>query len=253
MRHAPPDDLALDESATALVPVPSADRRQEPYVISAVTCDAAVVARHCLAAGEISIDIESDRQDPEKILHRMRKLRRPFYERPTVEVARDLLGAMLVHRAGGETRIGRIVEVEAYLGAHDLAAHSSKGITPRTRIMYGPPGYVYVYLIYGMHNCMNVVTEPAGHGCAVLLRALEPVCNLPGNTSGPGLLCKAMGIDRGFYGHDLESDDLFVAAPLRKPAIEIVERPRIGVSYAGEWAGLPLRFYIEGNRFVSRK
>jgi DNA-3-methyladenine glycosylase len=202
---------------------------------------------------ELSIDIAASTQDPEQFVRRLRKLRRAFYARDTVEVAHDLLGMMLVHRTGGELRIGRIVEVEAYLGVHDLAAHSSKGITPRTRIMYGPPGYVYVYLIYGMHNCMNVVTEPAGHGCAVLLRALEPVCNLAGKAGGPGLLCKAMGVDRSHYGHDLESDDLYVARPLRKPAITVVARPRIGVDYAGDWADLPLRFYIEGNRFISRK
>ncbi len=183
----------------------------------------------------------------------LRKLRRAFYARSTIEVARDLLGMLLVHRTGGQWRIARIVEVEAYLGAHDLAAHSSKGITPRTRVMYGPPGYVYVYLIYGIHHCMNVVTEPAGNGCAVLLRALEPVCNLADSASGPGLLCKAMGIDRGCYGHDLESDDLYIAAPRRKPPVKVIARPRIGVSYAGEWAELPLRFYIEGNRFISRK
>jgi DNA-3-methyladenine glycosylase len=203
--------------------------------------------------GESSIDSGLDREDPELLLRRLRKLRRAFYARPTVEVAQDLLGMMLVHRIGDQVRIGKIVEVEAYLGAHDLAAHSSKGITARTRIMYGPPGYVYVYLIYGMHNCMNVVTEPAGNGCAVLLRALEPVCNLPLSAGGPGLLCKAMGIDRRFYGHDLLSDDLFIATPLRKPPIQVVERPRIGVGYAGVWADRPLRFYIEGNRFISRK
>jgi DNA-3-methyladenine glycosylase len=183
----------------------------------------------------------------------LRKLRRAFYARATVEVAQDLLGMMLVHRTGGQVRIGKIVEVEAYLGAHDLAAHSSKGITARTRVMYGPPGHAYVYLIYGMHNCMNVVTEPAGKGCAVLLRALEPVSNLAGSASGPGLLCKAMAIDRALYGHDLLSDDLYVAAPARKPPVTLVARPRIGVGYAGEWADRPLRFYIEGNRFVSRK
>jgi DNA-3-methyladenine glycosylase len=196
---------------------------------------------------------EQEREQVAAILRRLRKLPRSFYERATVEVARDLLGMMLVRRRGDEFRIGRIVEVEAYLGAHDLAAHSSKGITDRTRIMYGPPGYAYVYLIYGMHNCMNVVTEPAGNGCAVLLRALEPVHNLARSASGPGLLCKAMDIDRRFYGHDLMSDDLYLAAPLRKQPIAIVERPRIGVSYAGDWAALPLRFYIEGNRFISRK
>ncbi|HWL28994.1 MAG TPA: DNA-3-methyladenine glycosylase [Burkholderiaceae bacterium] len=183
----------------------------------------------------------------------MQKLTREFYDRDTIQVAHELLGKLLVRRVDGTDRIGRIVEVEAYLGPHDLAAHTSKGITPRTKVMYGPPGYAYVYLIYGMHHCMNVVTEADGTGAAVLLRALEPVANLSTNTKGPGRLCKAMGIDRSHYGHDLCSEDFFIAkaADTTKPAI--VERPRIGVDYAGEWAGKLLRYYIEGNPYVSRK
>lgn len=187
-------------------------------------------------------------------LETLQKLSTEFYARATVRVAQDLLGAWLVHRVEGVERIGKIVEVEAYLGAHDLAAHSSKGITPRTRIMYGPPGHAYVYLIYGMHHCVNVVTEPEGHGTAVLLRALEPIQHLTGNTRGPGLLCKAMGIDLRLNGHDLRSDDFFIAAPpVPKQRFNIVRRPRIGVDYAGEWAAKPLRFYIEGNDFISKK
>ena len=100
----------------------------------------------------------------------MQKLDRGFYVRDTVQVARELLGRHLVHVCAGEARIGRIVEVEAYLGSHDLAAHSAKGLTPRTGVMFGPPGHAYVYMIYGMHYCMNVVTEPEGHGSAVLVR-----------------------------------------------------------------------------------
>lgn len=180
------------------------------------------------------------------------KLPRTFYARDTVEVARELLGKHLVHIRDGVRRAGRIVEVEAYVGAHDLASHSFKGITPRTAIMYGPPGHAYVYLIYGIHHCMNVVTEPPGHGAAVLLRALEPLENIDGNTRGPGLLCNAMGIDRRLNGHDLCSDDFTIEAPQEQP-FAIVERPRIGVAYAQEWADKPLRFYIEGNRFISRK
>jgi DNA-3-methyladenine glycosylase len=183
----------------------------------------------------------------------MRKLDRDFYERDTAKVARELLGMLLVHRAGGIERIGRIVETEAYLGPHDLAAHSSKGITPRTQVMYGPPGHAYVYLIYGMYNCMNVVTEPEGHGSAVLLRALEPVENVTLNTRGPGLLCKAMGIDRALNGIDLCGDELFIARPVGKPRVTIIHRPRIGVDYAGAWAHELLRFYIDGNLWISRK
>jgi DNA-3-methyladenine glycosylase len=176
----------------------------------------------------------------------MQPLPRTFYDRDTIVVAQELLGKLLVH---GD-RVGRIVETEAYLGPHDLAAHSARGLTKRNAPMFGPPGYAYVYLIYGMYHCMNVVTEREGHAAAVLLRALEPVRGLVGKTNGPGLLCKAMGIDRRLNGCDLLSDDFFIAdspAPQR-----IVKRPRIGVDYAGHWARRHLRFYIAGNEYVSR-
>jgi DNA-3-methyladenine glycosylase len=176
----------------------------------------------------------------------MRKLPRSFYNRDTIVVARELLGKYLVHGK----RIGRIVETEAYLGPHDFAAHSARGRTKRNEVMFGPPGRAYVYMIYGMYFCMNVVTEPAGHASAVLLRALEPVDNVTGKTTGPGLLCNAMKIDRRLNGHDLLSDDFFIAegsAPRR-----IVKRPRVGVDYAGHWARRHLRFYIAGNPFISR-
>jgi len=152
-------------------------------------------------------------------------------------------------------RVGRIVEVEAYLGPHDLAAHSSKGLTPRTQVMFGPPGHAYVYLIYGMHHCVNVVTEAEGKASAVLLRALEPVRNVSGSTRGPALLCKAMGIDRRLNGHDLDSDDFYLAAPESASAqdFRIVRAPRIGVDYAGHWARRLLRFYIKDNAFVSKR
>lgn len=183
----------------------------------------------------------------------MRKLARSFFDRDTTTVARQLLGKLLVHETDGLQRIGRIVEVEAYLGPHDLAAHSAKGLTKRTKTMFGPPGHAYVYFIYGMYHCMNVVTEREGHASAVLLRALEPVENIDGRTCGPGLLCKAMGIDRQLNGHDLLSDDLFIAAPARRERIAIVKRPRIGVDYARHWARRHLRFYIKDNPFVSRR
>src|SRR3954470_24529654 len=115
----------------------------------------------------------------------VRKLPRDFYDRDTIVVAQELLGKHLVHVVDGEPRVGRIVEVEAYLGPHDLAAHSSRGLTERTKIMFGPPGHAYVYMIYGMHFCMNVVTEEDGKAAAVLLRALEPVKNLERSTRGP--------------------------------------------------------------------
>lgn len=182
----------------------------------------------------------------------MKPLAPEFYLRDTALVAQELLGCWLVHRVEGQMRAGRIVETEAYLGSHDLAAHSSKGITPRTRIMYGPPGRAYVYLIYGIHHCMNVVTEPEGHGSAVLIRALEPVQGITASTRGPGLLCKAMNIDLHLNGHDLNSEDFFIHQPQEQQQANIIRRPRIGVAYAGEWAHKPLRFYMEGNPFVSR-
>jgi DNA-3-methyladenine glycosylase len=182
----------------------------------------------------------------------MKKLPRSFFDRDTVQVAGDLLGKHLVHVTEGVERIGRIVEVEAYLGAHDLAAHSSKGVTPRTRVMFGPPGYAYVYLVYGMHHCVNFVTEREGNGAAVLLRAVEPVKNITARTNGPGLLCKAMGIDLRLNSADLLGDTLFVTEPDAVTEHTIVKRPRIGVDYAGDWAKQPLRFYIRGNPHVSR-
>ena len=183
----------------------------------------------------------------------LQTLPRSFYDRDTILVARELLGKILVHIAEGVKRRGRIVDVEADLGPHDLAAHSSRGVTPRTKTMFGPPGYAYVYFIYGMYHCMNVVTEPEGHASAVLLRALEPVENTEGKTSGPGLLCRTMGIDRGLNGHDLLSEDFYIAPSAKEEPLTIVERPRIGVAYAGLWAAEPLRFYIQGNSFVSRR
>lgn len=186
-------------------------------------------------------------------LRDLQPLPRSFYDRKARTVARDLLGKLLVHRVDGEARVGRIVEVEAYLGPGDMAAHTARGPTPRTRAMFGPPGHIYVYLVYGMHHCMNVVTEAEGIGTAVLLRALEPVSNLPVPANGPGRVCKAMGIDLAHYGHDLLSDDLFIAEPPMAARFSVVARPRVGVDYAGEWADKLLRFYIEGNRFVSRR
>jgi len=181
------------------------------------------------------------------------KLPRAFYHRDTALVAQELLGKQLVHVLNGVARRALIVEAEAYIGAHDLASHSSKGITPRTKTMYGPPGYAYVYLIYGMHHCMNVVTEPEGNGAAVLLRAVQPLEHVEGNTKGPGLLCRALGIDKKLNGHDLLSEDFYIAEPPRPQQFDIIARPRIGVAYAGHWADAVLRFYIAGNPWVSKK
>lgn len=180
------------------------------------------------------------------------KLPREFYDRDTVTVAQELLGKYLVHIKDGTRRIGKIVETEAYLGPHDLAAHSARGRTARTEVMFGPPGFAYVYLIYGLYCCMNVVTEPAGHASAVLLRAVEPMENVTERSLGPGLLCRAMAINRQQNGCDLLSDHFFITSPPIVKPIPFVRRPRIGVDYAKHWARRLLRFYIKGNSHISR-
>lgn len=182
----------------------------------------------------------------------MQKLQREFYDRDTVTVAKELLGKYLVHHTHGIDYIGKIVEVEAYIGPHDLAAHSAKGITPRTQVMFGEPGHAYVYLIYGMYYCFNVVTEQKGNGAAVLIRALEPVKNISLRTQGPGLLCQAMHITKHLHGQDLLSKDFYLAQPDVPESFTIVKKPRIGVAYAKHWARRLLRFYIKNNLFVSR-
>jgi DNA-3-methyladenine glycosylase len=118
--------------------------------------------------------------------------------------------------------------------------------------MFGPPGHAYVYLVYGMHCCMNVVTQREGHASAVLIRAVEPVRNVEGSTRGPGRLCKAMRIDRRLNGHDLTSDDFFISDPPAAEPLYIVKRARVGVDYSGHWARRLLRFYIRGSPFVSK-
>ena len=183
----------------------------------------------------------------------MEPLPRSFYARDTAVVARELLGKVLVHDSAEGIRVGRIVEVEAYIGAHDRASHSSRGVTPRTRIMFGPPGFAYVYRIYGIHHCVNAVTESEGNGCAVLIRAVEPVVGIVSKTSGPGLLCSAMGIDLKLNGSDLITGPLRVVESADGKAGRIVRRPRIGVDYAGAWARRLLRFYLAGSAHVSRR
>ncbi|WP_298015255.1 DNA-3-methyladenine glycosylase [uncultured Castellaniella sp.] len=182
-----------------------------------------------------------------------RRLDRAFYDRPAITVAPDLLGRLLIHATPEGPRIGRIVEVEAYLGPTDLAAHTSRGRTARTRAMFGPPGHAYVYLIYGMYHCINAVTGPEGSGTAVLLRALAPVSGLDKAANGPGRLCKAMDITLDHYGIDLCSDTLWIAEDESPRPASIVASPRIGVDYAGEWADKPLRFHVDGHPAVSRR
>lgn len=182
-----------------------------------------------------------------------RKLPRAFYARDTLTVARELLGMHLVHADDGVLRVGRIVETEAYLGPEDLAAHSAGGRrTSRTEVMFGPPGHAYVFLIYGFWNCLNIVTESIGVPQAVLLRAVEPVANIETGTWGPGLLCRAMNIDRSFNGEDLTGTKLWLEKPREARApLRIAEATRIGVDYAGDWAKRPWRFYDSDSLYVS--
>jgi DNA-3-methyladenine glycosylase len=184
-------------------------------------------------------------------------LKREFYARPAVDVARDLLGKVLVH---GETA-GRIVETEAYLGGDDLAAHSARGLTPRTKVIFGPPGHAYVYFIYGMHECLNLVAEPEGRPGCVLVRALEPLSGielmqkrrhaagtLRNLTSGPGKLTQAMGITRAHNGADVTRGALVVRADPAFADFQIAVTSRVGITKCADW---PLRFLIAGNQFVS--
>jgi len=189
--------------------------------------------------------LRSSRPLPDAYGAGMPILQRSFYARPTVEVARALLGKILVH---GEAA-GRIVETEAYLGMTDPAAHAYRGVTPRTRVLFGPPGHAYVYLIYGMYYCLNVVTEAEGIAGCVLIRAAEPVTLLKGSGSGPGRLTRALGITLAHNGRDLTGGTFTIRKPASSEPFETGISPRIGIRQAADW---PLRFFVRGNLHVSR-
>jgi DNA-3-methyladenine glycosylase len=159
----------------------------------------------------------------------------------------------LVRIGSGGRQVGRIVEVEAYKGPHDLAAHSSRGRTQRTEVMFGPPGHAYVYLIYGFWNCLNVVTAAHGVPHAVLIRGLEPIAGIADTTHGPGLLCRALAIDRALNGTDLTGGTLWIERPLAKDhrPPKIARSTRIGVDYAGDWSKKPWRFFDAKSPYVS--
>jgi len=176
---------------------------------------------------------------------------RSFFARNAVPVARELIGMHLVHDDGRCVRRGRIVETEAYQGPADRAAHSSRGRTRRTEVMFGPAGHAYVYFIYGFWNCLNVVTAGEGVPHAVLLRALEPVAGLTDKTWGPGLLCRAMHVDRRMNGIDLRGDELWIERPRRAVRVALGRSTRIGVAYAGAWAQRPWRFFDRASCYVS--
>jgi len=192
------------------------------------------------------------------------KLPLSFYAQSTLQVARQLLGKYLVRRHPDGKTVGRIVETEAYVGPHDLACHAAKGRTARTEVMFGPPGHAYVYFIYGVYYCLNIVTEEVGHASAVLIRALEPVegielmqqrrgtQKLHSLASGPGKLCLAMAIDKTLNGVDMCRGNILYVEDRGEPRPKIVARPRIGVDYAGKWKDKPWRFLIRGSEFVSK-
>jgi DNA-3-methyladenine glycosylase len=194
------------------------------------------------------------------------RLGRGFFDRDTLEVARELLGRRLVRMLEGKRLSGRIVEAEAYVGEEDEASHASPGPTKRNASMYGPPGHAYVYLIYGMYTCFNVVTGQKGFPAAVLVRALEPVEGLqtmrerrggrPDDqlTSGPGRLCEALAIDLQFDGVDLCSPEarLFLEVGESVPDERVIAGPRVNVRGDDVALSVPWRFYVEGNRYVSR-
>jgi DNA-3-methyladenine glycosylase len=182
------------------------------------------------------------------------KLPSSFYARPALTVARELLGTHLVLEEGRARRVGRIVETEAYIGEHDLACHAAKGLTPRTEVLFGPPGRAYVYLIYGMHHCFNVVTEAPGVAAAVLVRAVEPVEGFPPETrlDGPGRLCRAFGITLAHNRLDLQASPLYLTAGEAVAEGKVARGPRVGVDYAGPWADEPFRLWVKDSRHVSK-
>ena len=179
---------------------------------------------------------------------------------PADVAAPRLLGSRLIREVDGEVLEGVIVETEAY-SQDDVASHSYRGETPRTKVMFGPAGYLYVYFTYGMHYCCNIVTGPEGHGSAVLLRALQPIAGqavmsvnrrgLSGEalTNGPAKLCQAFGIDTRLNGHDLHQQPLRLLLRPQLPQAQIVQSTRIGISRGQD---VPWRFYIKNNPYVSR-
>src|SRR5258706_4727444 len=171
----------------------------------------------------------------------LKKLPPSFFSRPAVDVARDLIGKILVRRIGTKEFRARIVETEAYVGEHDLACHASKGRTARTDVMFGAAGRAYIYFIYGMYDMLNIVTGDEGDAQAVLVRAAEPLAKWEADLSGPGKLAREMRITRALNGCDLTGKQLYLLHnPSDRP--DVVTTKRIGVDYAGEWKDAPLGF-----------
>ncbi|OGY42125.1 MAG: hypothetical protein A2Y67_01910 [Candidatus Buchananbacteria bacterium RBG_13_39_9] len=216
----------------------------------------------------------------------MRRLTKNFYQQDTFKLAKSLLGKYLVRKINNKTLLGKIVEVEAYYGPDDLASHASRGKTPRTQIMFSQPGLAYIYLIYGMYYCFNIVTEAKNFPAAVLIRALEPISGLPqmyknrylnkkkdnfilhpsALTNGPSKLCQAFKIDKKLNGHNLITSRIIYLAENPKEKIsansgsasggkpsQIQSAKRIGVDYAGDYKHKLWRFYLKNNPFISSK
>ena len=193
----------------------------------------------------------------------MKPLSRKFFQRDTLTVAKELIGKYIIRKTKGISIWAKIVETEAYIGAHDPASHSFGRITERNKVMYGPAGFAYVYFIYGSYNCFNVVTGPIGEGNAVLIRAAEIIkgkrlaekfrsfpASFADLANGPGKLCIALDIDRRFYGHDLtKSGELIIGGKNIVASDEIICTPRIGISKGSE---LDYRFILKNNIFVTK-
>jgi DNA-3-methyladenine glycosylase len=204
--------------------------------------DSGAVANHKRLAAQWRIDGRCEL---------MKKLPRSFYRRDAIDLARALIGTVLVHRIGKKVLRCRIVETEAYVGEHDLASHASKGRTTRTEVMFGPPGVAYVYLCYGIHEMFNIVCGKTGDAQAVLIRAAEPLDDLHENLSGPGKLTRGMKITRKQNGIDLLGDELFLMRD-SSPATDVKITRRIGIDYAKHWKDVPLRFIDAESAAVSR-
>ena len=186
---------------------------------------------------------------------KLKRLPKNFFHQNTFKIAKALLGKFIVRKIGKKTLIGKIVETEAYYGPSDLASHASAGKTERAKIMFDKPGTAYIYLIYGMYYCFNIVTEAKDFPAAILIRAAEPL-NLRQEANGPGKLCRAFKIDKKLNGENLiASKKLFLAAnPKEKiKSIQIKKAKRIGVDYAGKYKDKLWRFYLKDNPFVSQK
>jgi DNA-3-methyladenine glycosylase len=202
------------------------------------------------------------------VLAPLKPLERSFFARPTIEVARDLLGVWVVRSTADGLSGGLIAEAEAYGGPEDMASHSRAGLTRRTAPMFGEVGHAYVYLVYGMHDCLNVVAYTGAAAGAVLIRAIAPVVGVdeirqrrgrptdPTDRlcSGPAKLCQGLAVDRSLNGHDLTmGEGLWLARAAGEPVVDIASGPRVGVAYAGVWAANPWRFWLAGHPAVSRK